>query len=367
MRTNLRDILAPLAALLAAVLLTGCWERPPVTSVQNGYRGLGMVGVYNPRTLETQMPGNAIPAALPEAAPGAPLGTTVYKNIQVLKDLSLTEHVRLMTAFTLWVAPKDQGCAYCHDLADFSLDTKYTKVVARRMIQLTRDLNTNWKSHVASSGAPGAGVTCHTCHRGQPVPANIWFTDPGPKSVKGPAGGRNGQNLPAAAVGLTSMAYDPFTTFLTGKPEQIRVIAPTALPVSGASTRNIMQTEATYSLMFHLSSALGVNCTYCHNSRSFASWEGPPQRAFAWYGIQMVREINTAYLEPLGKALPAKRLGPTGDAPKANCATCHQGAFKPLYGVPQLLDYPELAGPKAIPVTSAAVPDAARKKPAAKS
>ncbi|MBK7659792.1 MAG: photosynthetic reaction center cytochrome c subunit [Betaproteobacteria bacterium] len=365
MRTNLGALLAPLAALLAALLLTGCWERPPVTSVQNGYRGLAMGSLYNPRTLEAGMPAHAVPAALPPAEPNAPLGTTTYKNIQVLKDLSLTEHIRLMTAFTLWVAPKKEGCAYCHDLADFSLDTKYTKVVARRMLQLTRDLNTNWKSHVASSGTPGAGVTCFTCHRGQPVPPAIWFTDPGPKTVKGPAGNRNGQNLPAAAVGLTAMAWDPFTTFLTGKPETIRVISDTALPAG--STRTIMQTEATYSLMFHLSSALGVNCTYCHNSRSFASWEGPPQRARAWYGIQMVRQLNTAWLEPLKPVLPASRLGPTGDAPKANCATCHQGAFKPLYGVPQLGDYPELAGPKAIPVTAAAAPEAKGKKPGARS
>jgi photosynthetic reaction center cytochrome c subunit len=361
MRTSLRSLLVPVASLLALSLLTGCWERPPITTVQNGYRGTGMVGIYNPRTLETQMPANAVPAALPPAAPDTPLGTTVYKNIQVLKDLSLTEHVRVMTAFTLWVAPKSEGCAYCHDLADFSLDTKYTKVVARRMIQMTRELNTNWKSHVASSGAPGAGVTCFTCHRGQPVPPAVWFTDPGPKSVKGPAGNRNGQNLPAAAVGLTSMAYDPFTTFFTGKPAQIRVISDTALPAG--STRNIMQTESTYSLMFHLSGALGVNCTYCHNSRSFASWEGPPQRAVAWHGIQMVRELNNTYLEPLRTVLPARRLGPTGDAPKANCATCHQGAFKPLYGAPQLNDYPELAGAKAIAATA----EAPKKKPGAKS
>ena len=36
------------------------------------------------------------------------------------------------------------------------------------------------------------------------------------------------------------------------------------------------------------------------------------------------------------------RLGPTGDAPKANCTTCHQGAYKPLYGANMLDDYPSL-------------------------
>jgi photosynthetic reaction center cytochrome c subunit len=28
--------------------------------------------------------------------------------------------------------------------------------------------------------------------------------------------------------------------------------------------------------------------------------------------------------------------------PKANCTTCHQGAYKPLYGASMLADYPEL-------------------------
>jgi photosynthetic reaction center cytochrome c subunit len=36
-------------------------------------------------------------------------------------------------------------------------------------------------------------------------------------------------------------------------------------------------------------------------------------------------------------------LGPTGDVAKANCATCHQGAYKPLNGQSMLKDFPELA------------------------
>ena len=33
-----------------------------------------------------------------------------------------------------------------------------------------------------------------------------------------------------------------------------------------------------------------------------------------------------------------------GDVAKVNCATCHQGVFKPLYGVSMAKDYPELVG-----------------------
>ena len=40
----------------------------------------------------------------------------------------------------------------------------------------------------------------------------------------------------------------------------------------------------------------------------------------------------------------AIRLGVLGDVAKVNCATCHQGVFKPLYGESLAKDYPELVG-----------------------
>jgi photosynthetic reaction center cytochrome c subunit len=44
--------------------------------------------------------------------------------------------------------------------------------------------------------------------------------------------------------------------------------------------------------------------------------------------------------------LPASRLGPAmGDAPKANCATCHNGVYKPLFGVSMAQGFPELSRP----------------------
>jgi photosynthetic reaction center cytochrome c subunit len=110
--------------------------------------------------------------------------------------------------------------------------------------------------------------------------------------------------------------------------------------------QSIQQTEWNYSLMLHFSQALGVNCTYCHNSRAFSSWEeSPPQRVTAWHGIRMVRDINNTYIEPLRPSFPPHRLGVLGDTLKANCTTCHQGAWAPLYGAPMLRDYPELGPP----------------------
>ena len=62
------------------------------------------------------------------------------------------------------------------DVENFADDSLYTKVVARRMLEMTRHINGAWTDHVAETG-----VTCYTCHRGELVPPNIWFNDPGPK------------------------------------------------------------------------------------------------------------------------------------------------------------------------------------------
>jgi photosynthetic reaction center cytochrome c subunit len=152
-------------------------------------------------------------------------------------------------------------------------------------------------------------------------------------------GQRNGQNAPAKSVGLATLPFDPFTPYLL-KDTPIRVVGPEPLPTS--HVQSIQQTEGTYALMTHLSLALGVNCTFCHNSRSFASWEGPPQRVTAYHGIRMVRDINNNYIEALAATFPDNRKGPQGDVLKTNCATCHQGLNKPLGGVAMAKDYPGL-------------------------
>ena len=41
----------------------------------------------------------------------------------------------------------------------------------------------------------------------------------------------------------------------------------------GTDRHSIKQTDWTYSLMIHFSQSLGVNCTYCHNSRALVGLE----------------------------------------------------------------------------------------------
>jgi len=334
-----------LLALSALVLLAGC-ERPSPDSIQRGYRGTGMLQVYNPRLVEVTNAKNQLPEVIPAADANGPRASQAFQNVKVLGDVSVAEFTRVMTAITAWVSPTE-GCAYCHDLQNFADDKLYTKVVSRRMLEMTRHINTDWKTHVVATG-----VTCFTCHRGQPVPSNIWFKEAPQANGSNFIGDKAGQNTPSMTVALMATPTDPFTPFLL-ESKNVRVYSTTALP-DGTNRSSLKQTEFTYSLMTHISSALNVNCTYCHNTRSFGSWDGnPPQRATAWYGIRMARDLNVAYLEPLRSAFPANRLGPTGDSPKVNCATCHQGVYKPLNGAPLIKDYPELVGPP--PATTATV------------
>jgi photosynthetic reaction center cytochrome c subunit len=325
----------------ATLLLAGC-ERPPVQTTQQGFRGTAMQNTVNPRIAAADAAARvAPPPDAPPAGSEGPKAGQIYQNVKVLGDLSVAEFNRHMNAITQWVAP-EQGCTYCHN-ANFAEDAKYTKVVARRMIEMTQHLNGDWKQHTGATG-----VTCYTCHRGQPVPSQVWYQPLVPKMNKNTMLGNDfGQNKATKAVGLTSLPYDPWTPYLAGT-EEIKVYGKEALPQKGADGKRtgatIQHAEQTYALMMHFSKSLGQNCTFCHNSQAFSQWV--PKKMTAWHGIRMERDINNAYLTPLTGQFPANRLGPNGDVAKAYCATCHQGQNKPLGGLEMAKLYPGLLAGK---------------------
>jgi len=324
-----------LLAVLAATTLAGC-ERPPVEAVQRGYRGTGMEVVVNPRIAAEKVAENQAPAASPQLPATGPKAKDIYQNVQVLGDLSVGQFTRVMAAITEWVSP-EQGCNYCHG-DNFADDDMYTKKVARVMIAMTQKTNEAWGSkHVAP-----AGVTCYTCHRGNNVPEYVWVTEPAPDMPGSVGAFPTGQNVAGVSTNAyASLPYDPLTPFLEGD-AGIRVNGPTALPTG--NRKSIKQTEWTYALMMHFSQSLGVNCTFCHNTRSIAVVEQQaPTWSNAWHGVRMVRELNNEYIWPTNDWLPEHRQGPTGDPQKVACFTCHQGAYKPLYGAPMIADWPSLA------------------------
>ncbi|MTI44850.1 photosynthetic reaction center cytochrome c subunit [Roseibium hamelinense] len=330
----------------AAMIFRTDWDLPPVDSEQIGYRGTGMY-LTKDREKENELRiANEVPEAPWDPDPSGPKAGEIYENVQVLGDLSDDQFNQFMASITEWVSP-EQGCAYCHNEENFALDDVYTKVVSRRMIQMNQAINEDWKAHVAN-----VGVTCYTCHRGQPVPKNVWWFDNEPKPAGGDLGYRAGQNVVGEFVGRTSMPQNALALYLLGD-QEIRVHSDTALP-TGDNPATTKETEATWALMMHMSESLGANCTTCHNSRAFNEWDqSPPQRVTAWHGIRMSRALNNDYMVGLTPVFPENRLGPEGDVFKVGCSTCHNGVQKPLYGVSMLQDYMDALSEK----TSTGVPD----------
>ena len=213
-----------------------------------------------------------------------------------------------MASITQWVAPTEQGCNYCHNPNNMASDAIYTKVVARRMLQMTRNINANWTSHVQN-----VGVTCWTCHRGNAVPKNVWNEDPNAAGHAGPAvrqHPRHRVRRPQLGQVRVAAVRSRSRPICSGA-YPIRVQS--KVPDNGPEVP-IKATEATYGLMMHMSGSLGVNCVYCHNSRAWGDWsQSRPQRVTAWYGIRMVRNVNNDYIQKLAWAMPANRKGPLGD------------------------------------------------------
>ena len=321
-------------AFVSTWLLIGAvYAYEPTETSQIGADGVAMQVTQTEDELAARVEANTVPPAIPMPQSSGVLAAEEYENVQVLGHLNTAQFTRLMTSITLWVAP-EQGCAYCHNTNNLASDELYTKRVARRMIQMTWHINENWQSHVQETG-----VTCYTCHRGNNVPQHIWFETP--PDDHGMVGWRGSQNAPNDRTGISSLPNDVFEVFLE-EDASIRVqSAGEAFP--NENRASIKQAEWTYGLMMHFSESLGVNCTACHNSRSWNDWsQSPARRGTAWHGIRMARNLNNHWLTPLRDQFPPNRLGELGDAPKANCATCHQGAYRPLLGHRMLEDFPSL-------------------------
>ncbi len=335
------------AVLIFVILIASFGQPYTTTSLQTGPRGTGMsVPEFDSDRLA---PDPAI-AELIEDEPFVPeegeeLAKDIYENVQVLGELTDANFNRLMAAMTRWVAP-EQGCAYCHAGADegnYASDDLYTKVVSRRMIQMTQNINENWDGHVNVNAE--VGVTCMTCHRGQNVPSDIWFKlDPVNERM---AGWGAVQNRATPLSSYTSLPSDALQTYLVeGEVIGVHDLESRVAGIPGVDGYpGIQHAERTYALMNYISNSLGVNCVFCHNSRAF--YDGAqvtPQWSTETLGIQMVQELNNDYLIPLADTYPPERLGPVHqDPPKAACRTCHKGYQQPLQGTNVIQYWPELA------------------------
>lgn len=347
MKLTTASVLGLGAVGIVLVAIVPDWHRPWYHGTQMSYRGQSDTQF---ESRAEQQPINAIvPAALPAAASGGPKATDTYKNVKVLTDVSAAEFMRLQQAITDWVAPK-QGCAFCHDTNDFSSDAKPTKIAARRMLEMTRYVNSAWSTHVNPQG-----VTCYTCHRGQPVPAEVWW----PRLSK-PERTFVDHSEHWNEAGDTVSTFFPTESFAEYYLQDHPIAAQS---VTAARTNDVaaqIVVKRIYEMMMQMSLEVGVNCGYCHNSRALEDWsQSTPMRWTGYYALRLIRDLNKNYLLPLAQVIPQQRTlahptampvipsYQTGQQPGnalLTCGTCHYRLPKPMNGANMVKDYPGLVG-----------------------
>jgi photosynthetic reaction center cytochrome c subunit len=312
----------------------------------------------------------AAPPPLPPASGDTRPATTAFRNVTVLTDIDASHFMRLQQAITQWVSPQ-QGCGFCHAGNDYASDANPHKAAARLMLQMTRHLNSTWASHVMP-----AGVTCYTCHRGQPVPAEIWFPSK-PEPIRPFVAFQEPYREDADTVRkfFPDASYAEY--FLEDTPISAQSV--TALPSRTVASEDVV--KRIYEMMMQMSDGIGVNCGYCHESRAFEDWsQSTPARWNAYYAIRLLRDLNRNFLIRLSAIIPQTRqmvgqtalpvlpqraLGPQTGNGLVLCATCHYGRPKPLGGAAMLAAYPGLAPAGATPPPAAApAPPAASASPA---
>ena len=332
---------------LALVLLVPQW-RLPGAGRQMGWRASSMVQ-FAPTRSEAAAQNPPLPT-LPIVADDLRPATAVFKNVKVLTTLNAGDFMRLQNGLTAWVSPK-QGCGFCHAGNDYASDAKPAKLAARQMLLMTRHINATWRSHVGAGG-----VTCFSCHRGQPVPSEVWFQSPPTPSR--PQIDRQEDYEERARTVRTFFPNEGYEEYLLQATPELGQ-SYTALPTG--ETRSQLEIKRIYENMMQMADGIGVNCGYCHNSRAFFDWrQSTPQRWTGYSGIQMTRDLNRNYILGVGQiapqtravvgddrafSLPARdRAAQTGNG-LADCATCHHGAPKAIAGGGLLASFPGLAGP----------------------
>jgi len=327
------------SAVFVAGLVVIAGNPFQTAQMQTGPRGTGMHVSEFVSSLDAGDPtvaGFVTSEPVLPAEGAARAGDVIEGAEPLLADLTEENYTRLIDAMRAWTG--------IPDLLEPGNDS-YQTTVARSMIQMTQNINENWEAHVQVNAE--VGVTCYTCHRGQPVPNNVWFrVSPVNEDM---AGWSANQNRITMVSNFTSLPSDYLETFLLANEDG----SYTSALVHDLSSRVenlpgdplIQQAERTYAYMNYFSNSLGVNCTFCHNTRAF--YDGAqvtPQWSNASLGILMVQEQLEQYILPLQDVLPPERLGPVyADVPKMACRTCHQGEQQPLNGLNVIRNWPELA------------------------
>lgn len=116
---------------------------------------------------------------------------------------------------------------------------------------------------------------------------------------------------------LTTIAVLFATTgFQTGSYPVMKTPMSQRKPPTGRTYYKDLTDTEIRKVMKQMAAEIGAECTYCHNTKDYASFE-KSTKVFAHYKLGMVEWLNNKYRPP--------------DAPwKYTCYTCHRGKLKDL-------------------------------------
>ena len=94
---------------------------------------------------------------------------SVYKNIDILKGMPAGNLPKVMVyGFSRGLGVR---CGYCHVRDDFASDDRPHKKAAREMWRMSLDINRTYLAQMKNLEDEAPMVSCWTCHRSNPKPA----------------------------------------------------------------------------------------------------------------------------------------------------------------------------------------------------
>ncbi len=218
-----------------------------------------------------------------------------FKNIQVLKGLPAAQLRPMMNYMS---ASLGVTCAACHvktgDEWEFDKDDKKNKQTARKMIQMTLDLNKNQFEGKVE-------ITCYTCHQGLGHPASV---PPLPRAMQ------REQARPTQAFPTPQQILAQYTQAIGGKEAvekaKTRLLKGVSVAANGQSFPLEIQFESADKVALHVE--LGQTPT-TQKLNGSAGWLKSSRDDRAMDSVEILKIKSLAWsLEPLQLKEPYPRL-----------------------------------------------------------
>ena len=91
----------------------------------------------------------------------------VFKNLQMFKQLKAEQVPGIMES---WSRSLGTSCQHCHVVDQWAKDDKPEKQVARDMLHMVGEINTNLLANIKNLDSKNPRIACWTCHEGRIKP-----------------------------------------------------------------------------------------------------------------------------------------------------------------------------------------------------